>query len=182
MILAIKHYKDMKKFIKKIQIWWLFTMRNPIIRTLEKGGFRVIFRRFTMDITTLSGNFKARWIASAHPFGFLVTAKNEDDIYSYASIIYQISMLLTTEQKFADDLIKAVKNYENRLAKSAKVEEDTVDEKAALEFEKKVQAYIELPRKEKKKAERKIDKKFKKVEKIGTEVADGPDGNIIKNI
>lgn len=100
-----------------------------------------------MEISTVSGNFKARWTADAHPYGYLLSGKDDDNIHGYCQIVYEISKLLTTDQKFATDIQKAVRDYDKRLQKKAKVVEDETEEKIALEGEKQVQEYVERKRK-----------------------------------
>ena len=149
----------------KFKKWWWFTMRNPIVREGEHGGFKWRFRRFTLEISTLSGNWRARWTASEHPFGYLLSDESDKNTPGFAEILYTVGMLLTTEQKFANDIQNAIKRYQDRATKSAKVEEDEIEEKIALETEKQIQEHVELPKKERKKVEKKIDKKFKKAAK-----------------
>ena len=62
----------MGKFWSKIEKFWWFSMRNPVIRAGERGAFRWKFRRFWLEIETLSGNFKARWTADEHPYAYLI--------------------------------------------------------------------------------------------------------------
>ncbi len=90
-------------------------MKNTTVRKGEEGGFKWRFRRFTMEISTVSGNFKARWTADAHPYGYLLSGKDDENIHGYCQIIYEISKLLTTDQKFATDIQKAVRDYDKRL-------------------------------------------------------------------
>ena len=157
----------MKKIWSKIQMFWFFHFANPVVRKGESknGAFRWTFRRFTMDISTLSGNFKARFTAGEHPFAALLSDESDKNTPGFAEILYTVGMLLTTEQKFANDIQNAIKRYQDRATKSAKVEEDEIEEKIALETEKQIQELVEMPKKERKKMEKKIDKKFKKAVK-----------------
>lgn len=132
---------------EKLMKWWFFRVKNTTVRKGEEGGFKWRFRRFTMEISTVSGNFKARWTADAHPYGYLLSGKDDDNIHGYCQIVYEISKLLTTDQKFATDIQKAVRDYDKRLQKKAKVVEDETEEKIALEGEKQVQEYVERKRK-----------------------------------
>lgn len=118
-------------------------MRNPIIRKGEKGGFKWVFRRFWFEITTLSGNFKARFTAAEHPYGYLLAGKDDVNIEGFCQTVYEVSMLLTTDQGFVNDIQKAIRKYSTRLEKQAKVEEDEIEEKIALENEKQVQEKVE---------------------------------------
>ena len=118
-------------------------MRNPIIRKGEKGGFKWVFRRFWLEITTLSGNFKARFTAAEHPYGYLLAGKDDVNIEGFCQTVYEVSMLLTTDQGFVNDIQKAIRKYSTRLEKQSKVEEDEIEEKIALETERQVQEKVE---------------------------------------
>ena len=157
----------MKKIWSKIQMFWFFHFANPVVRKGESkdGAFRWTFRRFWLEIETLSGNFKARFTAGEHPFAALLSDESDKNTPGFAEILYTVGMLLTTEQKFANDIQNAIKRYQDRATKSAKVEEDEIEEKIALETEKQIQELVEMPKKERKKMEKKIDKKFKKAVK-----------------
>lgn len=148
--------------LRKIQKWWLFNVANPVIRKGEHGGFKWKFRRFWLEVETLSGNWKARWTAAEHPYGYLLAGRDDDNIEGFSQFMYEVGMLLTTDQGFVDDVAKAVKKYDARLQKSAKVEDDETEEKMALEEVKQVQEVVEMPKKERKKVEKDIDKRFKK--------------------
>ena len=153
------------KIFGRLQKWWLFNVANPVIRKGEHGGFKWKFRRFWLEVETLSGNWKARWIAAEHPYGYLLASKDDSQIEGFCQIVYSVGMLLTTEQGFVNDVVKALKKYDARLQKSAKVEENETEEKMALEEVKQVQELVEMPKKERKKVERDIDGRFKKAVK-----------------
>lgn len=137
-------------------------MSNPKVRIGEKGGFKWVFRRFWLEITTLSGNFKARFTAGVHPYGYLIAGKDDVNIEGYCQMLYMVGMLLTTDQGFVNDINKAIQKYQKRLEK---VKADDGGEDAAIAEEKALQEYIELPEKEQKKAEKDIDRRFKKAVK-----------------
>lgn len=137
--------------LEKIKKFWYFNMNNPIIRRGEAGAFKYIFRRFTLDLETLSGNFRAHFTAAQNPYGYLLSDKGESNIHGYAETLYEVAMLLTTDQGFVNDVQKALKKYSTRLEKQAKVEEDETEEKIALETERQVQEKVEEGRKGRKK-------------------------------
>lgn len=157
----------MKKFFNKIRAWWYFHVQNPVVRKGESkdGAFKWEFRRFWLEISTLSGNFKARFTAGEHPFAALLSDESDKNTPGFAEILYTVGMLLTTEQKFANDIQNAIKRYQDRVTKSAKVDEDEIEEKIALETEKQIQEHIELPAKERRKVERDINGRFRKAVK-----------------
>lgn len=148
---------------KILKFWW-FTFKNPVVRKGEAGGFRWCFRRFELTIETLSGNFKAKFMADEHPYAYLLAGQGDENIHGFCQTVYLLSKTLTTDQGLADDIAKAMYKYNKRLEKKAasKVVEDETEEKIALETEKAIQEHIELPRKERRKVERGIDGRFKK--------------------
>lgn len=141
---------------EKILRWWYFKVNNPVIRKGEKGGFKWTFRRFWLDISTVSGNFKARFMAAEHPFGYLVSGKDDSNIEGFCQTMYEVGMLLTTDQGFVNDVQKALKKYSSRIEKKAKVVEDEDEERAALEWEKQVQEYVETPKRQRRRAARNL--------------------------
>lgn len=137
----------MKKLWLKIVRFWYFKVRNPKIRVGAHGGFRWVFRRYNFTVETLSGNWKASWTTSEHPFGYLLSSKTDDNIIGFCQTMYEVGMLLTTDQGFVNDIQKALKKYSARIEKKAKVVEDEIEEKVAIEEEKQVQEYVERKRK-----------------------------------
>lgn len=152
-------------------------MRNPIVREGEHGGFKWRFRRFTLEISTVSDNWRARWTAAEHPYGYLLAGSGDENIEGFAQTMYEVGMLLTTDQGFVNDIQKALKKYSSRLEKKAAkdIAEDETEEKIALEEEKQVQEAIGMSRKERKKRERDINKRFKESAKY---VQKGSDGDL----
>ena len=149
----------MSKFSK---FWW-FTFRNPVVRKGESGGFKWCFRRFWLDITTVSGNFKARFTADEHPYGYLIAGKDDSNIIGFCQMVYTLGKLLTTDQGLVDGVHKEIKKYEKRLEK---VEPDPTDsEEAAIAEVKGIQEYVEASPKEKKQRERDSNGRFKKAVK-----------------
>ena len=142
---------------EKLSKWWWFHMANPIVRKGEAGGFKWKFRRFWLDIETVSGNFKARFMAAEHPYAYLLAGQTDDNIHGFCQTIYMVGMLLTTDQGFVGDVGRAIQKYDKRLQKANPVVEDETEEKIALEEVKQVEDYAKMASSERKK----IDKKFK---------------------
>lgn len=127
----------MKKILSKIQKWWLFTFRNQVQFSYNLGGFKVTFRRFWLDIETVSRNFKVRFLASEHPYGYLfVSAQkgNLDNIHGFCAYIYKLSHIITTDNKLVEDVNKAIKNYDKRLAAKAATEVNTENDEMDLDI------------------------------------------------
>lgn len=168
----------MEKFWQKIQRWWYFYLANPVVAKGERGGFKYKFRRFWLEIETVSGNWKMRSTASENPYGYLlasVNSKNEDNVYGFAEILYTLQALLTVDQKLVDDVRKALDNYEKRSEGVIPSNEDEIEEKIALEEVRQVQEYVDAPKKERKKMERDANGRFKKAVK---NVQEGANGNL----
>lgn len=166
-----------EKFLTKVRKFYYFLLANPVVRKGEAGGFRWVFRKFWLDISTLSGNFKVRFIADEHPYGYLAAGKDDTNIHGFALTIYEIGKLLTTDQGFVDDVTKAIVKYRKRLEKQAagEVVEDETQEKIALEEVKQVQEFVELPKKEQRKVARDINGRFVKRVK---DAQKGPNGDV----
>lgn len=157
----------MKKILEKIRIWWYLHIANPVVRKGETqdGAFKWVFRRFWLEISTFSGNFKARFMADEHPYAYLLAGKTDENIIGFCQMMYMLGQTLTADQGLVNDVQKAFDKYQKRLNKQAAAEakvEDETEEKIALETEKAIQEHIELPAKERKKVERGIDGRFKK--------------------
>lgn len=153
--------------LQKVRKWWWLTIKNPVIKKGECGAFRFVFRRFDLTIETLSGNFKAKFMADEHPYSVLVGCEQEKTIHGYCALLYQIGKLMTTDAGFVGDLQKALSKYDKRLQKQAAsgVVEDETDEKIALEEVKAIQEVVEMPKKERRKYERGVDGRFKRAVK-----------------
>lgn len=129
--------------LKKLRKWWLFHLANPVVRKGEHGGFKWVFRRFWMEISTLSGNFELKFIAGEHPYGYLVSGKDDENIEGFCQMMYSIGMLMTRDQKLVDGVTNEIKDLMDRMEKEAKVEEDKVQERIDLDVEQKVQEHVE---------------------------------------
>lgn len=148
---------------EKFQTWWWFTFKNPVIRKGESGGFKWCFRRLTLDISTVSGNFKARFTAAEHPYAYLLSGKTNDNIVGFCEMLYSIGMLLTTDSGFVNDIGKAIQKYDKRIQKANPTPaDDETEEKIAIEEVKQVQEYVDADPKERKKKERDANGRFKK--------------------
>lgn len=149
----------MKKFLTTIQGWWLLKFRNTVVQEVEFDAYKVTFRRFTMDITTKSGNMKLRTMGMLYPNSFLYNALERGDekmVHWFCSEVYQFVSLITTDQGLANDVHKAFAKYYKRMEKKAEsiAKEITLDENKLNE--EIVKANIEVAKMTK--AERKAHK------------------------
>lgn len=152
------------KIKEKILKWWWFRFRNPVIRKGVAGAFRFVFRRFWLEIETVSGNFKAKFMADEHPYAYLLASNGDENIHGFCQTVYLLSKTLTADQGLVDDVSKAFAKYDKRLQKkaAAEVKEDEMEEKIALETEKQIQEVVEMPKKERRKYERDVNGRFRK--------------------
>lgn len=137
----------------------MLTFRNTLVKEVEFDAYKVTFRRFTMDITTKSGNMKLRTMGMLCPNSFLYNALehgNEKIVEWFCNEAYQFVSLITTDQGLADDVHKAFAKYYKRMEKKAEsiAKEITLDEDKLNE--EVVKANIEVAKMTK--AERKAHK------------------------
>lgn len=154
----------MKKILSKIEKWWLLTFCNPIEYKFKFGGFKVVFRRYWLQIESISENFKVRYLASQHPYGYLfVSAQkgNLDNIHGFCAYIYKLSHTLTTDNKLVEDVTKAIKNYEKRLAAKAATEVNTENDDLDLEVVKQDYEVGKMTKKQRKQRKKEIKEALK---------------------
>ena len=154
----------MSKISDKIKKWWLFSMSNRKVKVGEGGAFKWTFRRFWVEIRTLSDNFRVRFTAAQNPYGYLFVGE-DDQTQGFAERLYMVGMLMTTDQQFVNDIDKALEDYRVRIAAQNPIVEDEQEEEMALEEMRQLQEHIELPDKERKAVEKDIDKRFKQAVK-----------------
>lgn len=162
--------EKIKKFFgglwKKVVKFWYFNFANPVVLKGGRGGFRWVFRRFWLEYSTVSGNWKMRITAGEHPYGYLLYGAqrgNDSNVHGFAATLYMETMLLTQDQGLVNDVQKAIKKYDKRVEAAGK-QQERYDE-AALEAVRQEQEFVELPKKERRKVERGINGGFKKVVK-----------------
>ena len=143
----------MRKFLTTIQEWWLLKFRNTIVQEVEFDAYKVTFRRFTMDITTKSGNLKLRTMNMLYPNAFLYNAIEKDDkriVEWFCNELYEFVSLITTDEGLIQDVNKAFTKYYKRMEKKAESiakgithDEDKLNEevvKANIEYAKMTKA------------------------------------------
>lgn len=154
----------MKKILASIQKWWLFTFRNPVKHKFELGGFRVVFRRFWLDIESVSDNFKVRFLASQHPYGYLFVSAEQgqlNNIHGFCAYLYKLSYCLTTDKKLVNDVNKALKNYDMRLAAKAATAVSTENDSIDLEVVKQNHEVGQMTKKQRKQRKKEIKEALK---------------------
>lgn len=154
----------MKQILARIEKWWLLTFGNPIEYKFEFGGFKVVFRRFWMEIESVSENFKVRFLASQHPYGYLfVSAQkgNLNNIHGFCAYIYKLSHTLTTDNKLVEDVNRAMKNYDKRLAAKAATVVSTENDDIDLQVVKQDHEVGKMTKKERKQRKQEIKEALK---------------------
>ena len=161
--------KIFNKVVASVMKWWLFTFRNKTLIEKEIGGFRFRFRRFWLDIESVSDKYWAlRLRADTHPYLYLYSAvqqEKENQLNGYVLYVYLTSMSLTKDQLFADDVNKALQAYEKRLTAEAESEAKKVteyDEEQSAAFVKDALERGKMTRQQRRKAERDARKQMKK--------------------
>ena len=149
----------MRKLFMNISNWWMLTFRNTLLREIELDAYKVTFRRFTMDITTKSGNFKLRTMGMLYPNSFLYNALEQGDdkiVEWFCNEVYQFVTLITTDNGLVNDVHKAFAKFYKRMEKKAEsiAKEITPDDDKLNE--EVVKANIEAAKMTK--AERKVHK------------------------
>lgn len=145
-----------KSWANRLGMWWMLHFRNTLIREVEFDAYKVTFRRFTMDITTKSGNMKLRTMLMQYPQSFLLHCLSQDDtktINWFCDEVYQFVSLITTDQGLVADVHKAFAKYYKRMEKKAGsiAKEITPDEdKLNEEIVKANIEYAKMSKKERK--------------------------------
>lgn len=130
------------KLFDKIRRFYLFHLANPVVRKGEKGGFKWCFRRYWLDIETVSGNFKARFTASEHPYAYLLSGEDDANALGFCEMLYFVSHTITTDQQLVNEIGDALHAYEKRLEKKENPDADEPEE-VALEEVKQIYEKVE---------------------------------------
>lgn len=144
------------RFFEKLQRWLLLTFCDTKIKTVQCSAFKVTFRKFTMKIKSVSGNFTLKTKGMIYPNAFLYDAliKGDVDLVKwYCNRMYELTTCLLTDQGLFDDVQKALTKYGKRLQviaeqKAKEVTED--DERIAVEEIKADIEYANMTKKQRK--------------------------------
>lgn len=154
-----------KKLWGEILGWFLFTFRNPVLSKSESGAFKVVFRRYWMEIRSLSDNFRLRVMICEHPYGYLLYGAkqgNEKNLHAYCEYVYAVVMTLTTDQKFANEVQRSLNRcYERRAnAELRKTAKERDDETAIREVMEQAEA-DKMSRRERRRITRHLKKEIR---------------------
>lgn len=137
----------MKKIVLKFRMALLAKLRltfaNRKLDRCEVGGFVVVFRRFCMDIKSVSGNFRMRVMSSKYPVLYLYNCfcKGKTEyIHAYCNMIYALQALILSDSVLFCAVTNALEEYYNWVEAIAKKDadggDDDGDEKLDLEIVK----------------------------------------------
>ena len=116
--------KDLS-FKKRLQLFWAnfnIALRNRKESEEVINGFRFTFRRFSMEIRSLSDNFRLRVLCTEHSWGYLRESMKQgrkDNLEGYAVIMYSLAVNLTKDQKLVADVTRDIKGFAARLERQA---------------------------------------------------------------
>lgn len=133
--------KDLS-FGKRMRLMWAnfnIALRNRKESEEVINGFRFTFRRFSMEIRSLSDNFRLRVLCTEHSWGYLRESMKQgrkDNLEGYAIIMYSMAVNLTKDQKLVADVTRDIKGFAARLErqaqKAAKEEKMSEGEEAGI--------------------------------------------------
>lgn len=155
-----KSITTIKEWATYLRGWWMLTFRNTLVREVEFDAYKVTFRRFTMDITTKSGNMKLRmdW-RMEYPTGFMLSALQSEDynaMRKFCSNVYSFIALHTCDETLRNDIQNSFNAFFERKNEEAKLKANEITPDDDKLNEEVVKANIEVAKMTK--AERKAHK------------------------
>lgn len=141
------------RFFRDVQMWFLITFCNTKIKTVQYPAFKVTFRKFTMEIKSVSGNFTLKTMGMVYPNAFLYDALTKGDadlVQWYCIKMYELTTCLLTDQGLFDDVQKALTKYDKRLRVVAEQKAREVTEEVDAVAAEQVKANVEYAKKTKK--------------------------------
>lgn len=113
---------------KTVRMWWnlmLFALTNSKVKEVEVGGFRFVFRKYSMLVRSLSDNWRMRVLCGEHTYGYLLESMRQnrlDNLQGFAVIMYSLAVSLTKDQKLVSDVTRDIKAYAARVDRQAEKE------------------------------------------------------------
>jgi hypothetical protein len=108
----------MKKLISELQWRFIRTFKNKTLQKVNAGSFKVIFKKYWIDIKSPRDWWSLRLRADTFSAGYLFGTSKEN-LLAYITYLYAVSDGLLRDQGLADDIRKALNKYEKRLEKQA---------------------------------------------------------------
>lgn len=143
-----------------VRLWWnlmVLTLTNRKIESVEVGGFRFVFRKYSMLVRSLSDNWRMRVLCGEHTYGYLLESlrqKRLDNLHGYAVIMYSLAVSLTKDQKLVSDVTRDIKAYASRVERQAA--------KEVKRTEKESDDEVLLVERMAEESARKLNKRYKK--------------------
>lgn len=159
-----KIWKKISELGNRIGAWWFMRFKNTVVKEVEFEAFRVVFRKLSMDIESVSGNMKLSLKLMQYPHSFLLHCATRGDlgiIEWFCKSVYQFITVITTDSKFAKDVDIAFNDYVTRLFNTPLKESDAQTEEFDIDFVKKVSEQQNISRKDMKNKVKKLNKKIK---------------------
>ena len=103
----------------------LFALTNSKVKEVEVGGFRFVFRKYSMLVRSLSDNWRMRVLCGEHTYGYLLESMRQnrlDNLQGFAVIMYSLAVSLTKDQKLVSDVTRDIKAYAVRVDRQAEKE------------------------------------------------------------
>lgn len=138
--------KKIFRFFRNVQRWFLLTFCDTKIKAVQCSAFKVTFRKFTMEIKSVSGNFTLKTMGMVYPNAFLYDALTKGDadlVQWYCNRMYELTTLLLTDQGLFNDVQKALNEYDKRLQVIAEQKAKEVTEEEERMAAEQVKANIE---------------------------------------
>lgn len=122
-----------EKLSEKLVDLWVFGIANRKQKELIIGGFKFVFRSYTLDISSISKSWSMRLLCSEHPYGYLLASLrqgNQENLHGYAMTLFIQSTSLTKDQKLVKDVQRDCELYMKRLLReSEKMEKQNRNDK-----------------------------------------------------
>ena len=95
------------------------------MKSVEVGGFKWTFRKYSMTVRSLSENWQMRVLCGEHSYGYLLESLSQgktDNLHGYAIIMYSLAVSLTRDEKLVSDVTRDIKAYAARVDRQAEKE------------------------------------------------------------
>lgn len=126
--------------MKKMKLWWnlfLFHVSNRKEGSVEVGGFRFVFRKYSMLVRSLSDNWRMRVLCGEHAYGYLRESwrqNRKENLEGYAVILYSLAVSLTRDSKLVNDVTRDIKAYAARVDRQAQKEAKRTEKESDSEI------------------------------------------------
>jgi hypothetical protein len=172
-----------KKFgeAKAALLWWfLKTFRNKTIVKLEAGAFKVVFKKYWVDIKAPRDWWHLRLRADSFPAGYLFASAgnpdNEDNVEQFADYLYAITDGIFRDQGLANDIRRSINKYHARLQKKAESDSKAVtdaEEQRDARLLREGAKYAKMSRKQRKREREQMRATVREMKEAGEFLEEG---------